>query len=126
MRRRILLVDDSNTVLMMEKMLVSQLDFDIETAKNGREAIERARANTPDIILMDVMMPEMNGFEAVRQLRAEAATEKTPIIMVTTRGEEVSVREGYEAGCNDYVTKPFDSYDLLQTLKRHLEEPLHE
>ena len=121
MRRKILLVDDSNTVLMMERMMLSQMDFDIEIAKNGREAVERARARTPDIILMDVVMPEMNGFEAVREIRANQATKATPIIMVTTRGEEISLQEGYDAGCTDYVTKPFDSYDLLQTVKKHLE-----
>jgi len=122
MRKKILLVDDSNTVLMMEKMILSQERYDLVVARNGAEGVKQALAEAPDLILMDVVMPEMNGFEAVRVLRATEATRTTPIIMVTTRGEAASVEAGFENGCNDYVTKPVNSSELLAKVRNLLAE----
>ena len=115
-------MDDSNVVLMTEKMLLRQLDgVDVVTAANGREGVETAIRERPHLILMDVMMPEMNGFDAVRAIRADSRTARIPIIMVTTRGEEDKIAEGYEAGCNDYLTKPIDKVQLLAKMKDLLE-----
>src|SRR5512138_2736244 len=106
-RRKILAVDDSETVLLVERSLLSR-SYLVVTAKNGEEGVAKAIAEKPDLILMDVMMPRMNGFDAVRRLRSEPATRNIPVIMVTTRGEMQNVETGYESGCTDYVTKPFD------------------
>jgi DNA-binding response OmpR family regulator len=76
----------------------------------------------PDLVLMDVVMPRMNGFEAVKELRAQASTRDTPVIMVTTRGEGPNVETGFEAGCNDYVTKPVDALELLTKVRKCLHE----
>jgi DNA-binding response OmpR family regulator len=122
-RKKILLVDDSTTILMMEKMTLNTGDYDLVTAKNGLEAIDKALAERPDLILMDVNMPKMDGFEACRNIRARAAeVGAVPIIMVTTRGESTNIELGYESGCNDYVTKPIDSVELLSKIKDHLGE----
>lgn len=121
MRKKILLVDDSATILMMERMILTKLPYDLVTAVNGEDAVAKAISEHPDLILMDVVMPQMNGFEAVRRIRAEAATRETPIIMVTTRGEMENVEYAYASGCNDYVTKPINSAELVAKMRNFLE-----
>jgi DNA-binding response OmpR family regulator len=116
-KKKILIVDDSSTVLLMERMILSKSEFDVITAKDGVEGLEKARAERPDLILMDVVMPRMDGLEACRQLRGGQDTSHIPIIMVTTRGELASVDAGYQSGCNDYVTKPINGLELLAKVK---------
>lgn len=121
-RKKILLVDDSTTVLMMEQMILSKLPYEIVTAKDGQEGLEKALAVQPDLILLDVVMPKMNGFETCKQLRGKEETKTIPIIMVTTRGEMDSVETGYQSGCSDYVTKPINSLELISKVKNFLGE----
>jgi DNA-binding response OmpR family regulator len=116
-RKKILLVDDSSTVLLMERMILSKSQYDVVTAKDGVEGIEKAVAEKPDLILMDVVMPRMDGFEACRKLREQDDTKEIPVIMVTTRGELASVETGYAAGCNEYVTKPINGLELLAKVR---------
>ena len=122
MKKKILLVDDSHTVLLMERMILSKYPFELITASNGEEAIEKACAEVPDLILMDVIMPKMNGFEAVAAIRQREATRRTPVIMVTTRGEADNVEKGFESGCSEYVTKPINSLELLTKVRSCLGE----
>ena len=119
-RKKILMVDDSNTILMMERMILSKGPYVTVTASNGEEAIAKAEAERPDLILLDVIMPKMDGFEACRRIRRQEATSQTPIIMVTTRGEEQNIEIGYQAGCTDYVTKPINGVELLMKLQNIL------
>ena len=119
-RKKILLVDDSSTVIMMEQMILSKNNYDLVTARDGQEGVAKALAEKPDLILMDVMMPRMDGFEACRKIRAENSTRSIPVIMVTTRSELTSVETGYASGCNDYVTKPINSLELLSKVKNYL------
>ena len=120
MTRKILLVDDSATVLMMERMILAAEQFEVVTASNGLEAQEKARRELPDLILMDIVMPKVTGLEACKALRADPATSHIPIILVTTRGEAQTVEQGYESGCNDYVTKPVNSSELLSKIRNIL------
>jgi CheY-like chemotaxis protein len=76
----------------------------------------------PSLILMDVVMPRMNGFEACKRMRLESTLRETPIILVTTRGEEEYVEAGFQSGCNDYITKPIDSFELVTLLHSYLGE----
>ncbi len=115
-RRKVLVVDDSSTVLLMERALLSR-DYEVIIAMDGREGVEKALAEMPDLILMDVVMPRMSGLEAVRLLRADPVTRHIPVIMVSTRGEWKSVEGGYESGCNDYVTKPFNGVELVAKVR---------
>ncbi|HWZ88498.1 MAG TPA: response regulator [Polyangiaceae bacterium] len=117
MPKKILLVDDSSTVVMMERMILAAERFEIVTAANGQEGYERAKAEQPDLILMDMVMPRMNGIEAVKALRGDEGTKHIPIIMVTTRGEAESMELGFASGCNDYVTKPVNSAELLAKVR---------
>jgi DNA-binding response OmpR family regulator len=116
-RKKILLVDDSATILMMEKMILAKEPYDLVTAKDGQEAVAKALSERPDAILLDVVMPRMTGFQACQAIRAQEGTRDIPIIMVTTRGEAENVESGFEHGCNDYVTKPIDSVELLAKLR---------
>jgi DNA-binding response OmpR family regulator len=116
-RKKILLVDDSSTVLLMEKMILSKSEYDVVTARDGIEGVEKALRERPDLILMDVVMPRMDGFEAVRKLREDDSTRAIPVIMVTTRGELQSVETGYASGCSDYVTKPINGLELLTKVR---------
>jgi len=119
-RKKILLVDDSTTVLMMEKMILAKSQYDVVEARDGAEGVAKALSEKPDLILMDVVMPKMDGFAAVRRLREQDATRTIPVIMVTTRGELESVEAGYASGCTDYVTKPINGLDLLTKVRNCL------
>lgn len=125
-RKKILLVDDAETILMMERMILKKGPYELITAKNGAQAVEKAEAERPDLILLDVVMPEMNGFEACERIRQSESTRHIPIIMVTTRGEEKNVETGFTKGCNDYVTKPINGVELLEKVKNYLEQQVAE
>jgi len=112
--KKILLVDDSETVLMFERMMLKELDAEFLTAKNGQEALEIAAKEKPDLIILDIMMPLLDGIETCRKMRANPETKLTPIIIVTTKGNPEKVEEAYVAGCNDFVTKPVDKMELLE------------
>ncbi len=121
MRKKVLLVDDSATILMMERMILSRLPYDCVTATNGEDAVALAMSERPDLILMDVVMPQMNGFDAVKRIREQDVTRDTPIIMVTTRGEMENIESAYAVGCNDYVTKPINSAELMAKMRNFLQ-----
>ncbi len=119
-RKKILVVDDSATTLMMEKMILRKGPYDLVTASDGVEAVERAVAERPHLILMDVVMPRMTGFDACRALRSRDDMAGIPIILVTTRGEGENVEAGFASGCSDYVTKPIDAVELMAKIKNQL------
>ena len=120
-RKKILLVDDSSTILMMEKFILRNDPYVLITASNGEEAVQKAVTLQPDLILLDVIMPRMNGFEACRRIRENEASKHIPIIMVTTRGEAANVETGWVSGCTDYVTKPINSTELLAKVRSLLD-----
>lgn len=119
-RKRILLVDDSETSLMMARMILSKANYEILVAKDGQAGVETAAREKPDLVLLDVVMPRMNGFEACAALKAQPETQGIPVIMVTTRGEGESVESGFEAGASDYVTKPVNGLELLTKVRSAL------
>ncbi len=119
-RKRILLVDDSETSLLMARMILSKANYDILVAKDGQQGVEAAAKERPDLVLLDVVMPRMNGFEACVKLKAQKETESIPVIMVTTRGEGTSVETGFASGAADYVTKPVNGLELLTKVRNLL------
>jgi CheY-like chemotaxis protein len=123
MSAKILLVDDSNTSLLMLEMLFKQhTEHSVILARNGAEAVARAISDHPDMILMDVVMPKMDGFEACRQIREQESLQGVPIILVTSRGEPCNVESGFESGCNDYLTKPINAGELIELVNEYLAE----
>jgi CheY-like chemotaxis protein len=112
--KKILLVDDSKVALISERLVLERSGlYAVVVAVDGQEAIDTAKAEKPDLIVMDVIMPGMGGFEACRALRVQPETKDIPIVLVTTRGEACNIEEGYASGCNEYVTKPVDGLELL-------------
>jgi CheY-like chemotaxis protein len=121
--KKILLVDDPCAVRLVNRMIFSQKsNYVLISAEDGVEAVERAREEKPDLILMEIVLPRMTGLEACRLLKEDQDTHKIPVIFLTTRGEEQFVQEGYASGCNDYMTKPVNDVELLDLLKTYLGE----
>ena len=121
MEKKLLLVDDSSTTLLMEEMLFRKhTKFQLVVARNGEEAVRKALAEMPSLILMDIVMPKMDGFAACREIRKHPALKRVPIIMVTSRGESYNVEQGFENGCNDYVTKPINGAELVEIVNGYL------
>jgi|SRR4051812_40512836 DNA-binding response OmpR family regulator len=116
-RKKILLVDDSATTLMMERFIFRNDPYDLVTAADGVDAIDKAVTHRPDLILLDVSMPRMGGIEACRRLRAQEETRSTPIIIVTNRGEAASVQNEWSCGCDDFVMKPINAVELLAKVR---------
>ena len=116
---RVLLVDDNRDMREYVERLLSQL-FVVETATNGREALERALADPPDLVLSDVMMPEMDGFELLSQLRKHEPTQLVPVVLLSARAGEESRIEGLEAGADDYLVKPFTARELIARVDSHI------
>jgi len=121
--KKILLVDDSKTALMMERaILEKRTKYHCVTASDGLEAVSKAGEEHPDLVLMDVVMPRMNGFEACKRMRELPATREVPIVLLTTRGEEAYMEAGFQSGCNDYLTKPVNGEELISLLQSYLGE----
>ena len=115
--KTILCADDSLTALTMHQMILKSHGYRVVTAQDGFEAVTKAGIEHPDLILMDVVMPRMTGFEAVKQIRTDVATKGIPVIMVTTRAEPKVIETCFQAGCNDYVNKPVDGAVLLSKVR---------
>jgi DNA-binding response OmpR family regulator len=110
--------DDPNNIAIVEELLEDS--YNLKTAASGREALEIARDFRPDIILLDIMMPDMSGYEVCRRLRERYTPQQTKIIMVSARAMVSERLEGYRAGADDYITKPFDGDEFLEKVHAHL------
>nr|WP_216620777.1 response regulator [Myxococcus xanthus] len=116
-----MLVDDSDTVLLLQRMLLAELGHDAIVARDGLEALARAEQERPDLVFLDVLMPHLDGLETCRMLRGREPTRRTPIILCSARAEARSVRACFNSGCNDFVAKPFDGAALVALLRRYLD-----
>jgi DNA-binding response OmpR family regulator len=110
----VLVADDERNIQELARLYLTNDGFQVETAANGREALEKARAAAPNLILLDIMMPEMDGWEVCRELRRES---DVPIIIITARGDDVDKVVGLELGADDYITKPFNPRELIARVK---------
>jgi len=108
--------------MMEREILEKSTKYQCVTATDGREAVEKAQQEHPDLVLMDVVMPRMNGFEACKMMRQQPSTREIPIVLVTTRGEESYMEAGFQSGCNDYITKPIDGAELVALVQSYLGE----
>jgi two-component system, cell cycle response regulator len=113
----ILIVDDEPGGLLVLEAFLKAPGYSVVTAQNGFEAIERAREHTPDIVLMDVMMPKMDGYEVCRRMRSDPLLAEVPILMLTALGDRQSRLKGIEAGADDFFTKPYDREELRMRVK---------
>ena len=117
MSERILVVDDDADILQVVKINLELEGFDVDTAEDGREAVDKAMAEPPQLILLDIMMPRMDGLTALRRIRSHGSTGNTSIILLTARGLPEDRVRGLELGADDYITKPFDIGELVARVK---------
>ena len=121
MKHKLLVVDDEPDAVELVEFNLKQAGFEVATAPDGAEALKKARAVRPDLIVLDVMLPELDGLEVCRILRRDPATAAIPILMLTARAAEVDRVVGLELGADDYVTKPFSPRELVLRIKKILE-----
>jgi len=120
MKPRILVVDDEPEAVELIEFNLKQSGYAVTTAADGAEALRKARSQPPDLVVLDVMLPEMDGFEICKTLRLDPATVKVPIIMLTAKAAEIDRVLGLELGADDYLTKPFSTRELLLRIKKIL------
>jgi twitching motility two-component system response regulator PilH len=117
---RILIVDDSPSQLMSIRRIVEKLGHDALTAEDGAAGVEAAKRELPDLILMDVVMPNLNGFQATRSITREATTKHIPVILVTTKDQDTDRVWGMRQGARAYITKPFSESELADMINQYL------
>ena len=113
---RILIVDDSPSQLMGIRRIVEKLGHEALTAEDGAAGVEAAKRELPDLILMDVVMPNLNGFQATRAISKEATTSQIPVVLVTTKDQETDKVWGMRQGAKAYITKPFTESQLVEVI----------
>ena len=117
---RILIVDDSPSQLMGIRRIVEKLGHDALTAEDGAAGVEAAKRELPDLILMDVVMPNLNGFQATRSIAREATTKHIPVILVTTKDQDTDRMWGLRQGAKAYITTPFSETELSELIAQYL------
>ena len=108
----ILAADDDDDILQLVVFRLERSGYTVLQARDGEEALALAAEHRPDLAVLDVMMPKMDGFEVTRRLRSDPATSRMPIIMLTARVQDADVQEGFDAGADDYLRKPFSPQEL--------------
>lgn len=120
--KKILVVEDTEDHLQIIKLILEQHNYTILTESNGKTGLLSAQNQLPDLILLDVMLPELNGYEVCKILKSEEKTKNIPIIMLSVRSSQEDIDAGLNAGANEYMTKPFNLDELLAKVKKHLGE----
>jgi len=121
MKKRILIADDEPHILRVTELSLKKGGFEILLARDGKQAVELTVAEKPDLVVLDVMMPEMDGFEALRELKSRPDTAHIPVIILTSRGQRIVREEAETSGAVLYLTKPFSPSELLSEARRILE-----
>ena len=119
-RKSILICDDDPVILRLLQVNLELEGYDVLPADNGEKAIEVARAERPDLIVLDIMMPRLDGYETCERLKAEDATKDIPVVFLSAKAQQSDIDKGKAFGVADYLTKPFDPNDLIETVERLL------
>ncbi len=118
MPKKILAVDDERHIVRLIQVNLERAGYEVVTAFDGREALKRIADDHPDLVVLDVMMPYMDGMETLKEIRANPATRNLPVIMLTAKAQDQDVFQGYSHGVDIYLTKPFNPMELLTFVKR--------
>ncbi|MBN1884109.1 MAG: response regulator [Candidatus Krumholzibacteriota bacterium] len=113
---KVLVVDDEVNITQILEFSIASEGYEVIAASNGEEAIEKARREQPDLIILDVMMPRIDGYEACRILKANPLTRNIPVMLLTAKGRDIDKRLGYEVGATDYIVKPFSPNKLVDRI----------
>jgi DNA-binding response OmpR family regulator len=109
---KVVIADDDEDILELVAFRLERAGYEVITAADGREALDRVREHLPQLVVLDVMMPGLSGYEVTREIRADDATRDIPVILLTARVQEADVNRGFEAGADDYLRKPFSPREL--------------
>lgn len=118
----VLVVDDEPNIVLSLEFLMTQMGLDVSIARDGEAALEEIARNTPDLVLLDVMLPKCDGFEVCRKIRADPALDGVKVVMLTAKGREAERTKGLEVGADDYITKPFSTRDINERVRLYLKE----
>ncbi|MBB3188953.1 response regulator transcription factor [Halomonas cerina] len=119
---KVLVVDDEPNIVLSLEFLMQQAGFDVATAEDGEAALASVADDAPDLVLLDISLPGISGFDVLERLRADPAHARLPIIMLTAHGREVEREKGMALGADDYITKPFSTQALVDKVKSLLTE----
>lgn len=123
MPKKILAVDDEKHIVRLVQVNLQRHGYEVHTAYDGREALEKVREVKPDLIVLDVMMPHLDGFGVLRRLKADPETRDIPVIMLTAKAQDADVFRGWQSGVDSYLTKPFNPLELITFVERILDRP---
>jgi len=126
MAKKILVVDDERHIVRLVEVNLTKAGYDVTSAYDGIEALEKVAEDKPDMIILDVMMPRMDGFDTLKKLQADPETEGIPVIMLTAKAQDADIFRGWSSGVSSYLTKPFNPRELLTFVERifqSLEDP---
>ncbi len=122
MSKKILIADDETDIVETLQFMLEVEGFECLTAYNGEDALNLAKREMPDLLILDVMMPKINGYKVCRLLKFDAKYKNIPILMVTARSQEEDKMIGEETGADEYITKPFEINDVVEKVKKYLEQ----
>jgi DNA-binding response OmpR family regulator len=117
MTHKILVADDEPNILLSLEFLLHREGFEVSVARNGQQTLDAIRTSPPDLLVLDVMMPVKSGLEVCQQLRADPATSRLPILMLTAKGRETDMAKGLALGADAYMTKPFSTRELVAKVR---------
>lgn len=120
MAKKILIADDDPIIIKLLQVNLELDGYDVVTAEDGAEAVEKAAEFKPDLVILDIMMPRMDGWAALQELKRQPETAKVPVIFLSAKAQQDDVRRGYDAGAAEYLTKPFDPSELLSIIEQIL------
>lgn len=120
MGKKVLIIEDESHISKLVRVLLEKKGYEVSQAFLGEEGIAKAKAEMPDLIILDVMMPKMDGFEVARKLSSGKATKSIPLLMLSSAAQYKDRIKGMESGAWDYLTKPFDNHELIKKVEEYL------
>jgi len=122
-RKKVLIVDDEESIITVLHRYVTNAGYDYMTASNGEEALEKISQEDPDLVLLDLMMPGLNGFETCRRIRANQKTKKLPVIIITALHSEADSADAKACGANAFLVKPVNTEELIRRIQQYIGSP---
>ena len=119
MPHSVLVVDDESSIVLSLEFIMKQAGFDVRVARDGEEALRAVAESTPELILLDVMMPKRDGYDVCQTIRANEKWKDVYIIMLTAKGRDIEQEKGMALGADDYITKPFSTREVVQRVNQH-------
>jgi DNA-binding response OmpR family regulator len=119
---KVMVIDDEPDIVKLVKISLEMANFEVIEALSGKECLSKVQNVVPDLFLLDIMMPEMNGYEVCQKLKEQDKTKNVPVVMLTAKGQKGDAEQGLKVGADDYIIKPFDPYELGEQIREILQQ----